>query len=253
MGGLKTDVDVLHKLNQSKNIRVPGIIKWIPEINTTIIEDLRETGFFLLNDQIIKNKLDIDSASYIGISIANLLIESKKWKKFNTNESAEQSIYERGLELRLAYPNTQKEYLYLEKEFIGNNKNFCWPDGHPKNIFINQKGECAFIDFGRSHWSDQRYMLPNFLAHIVIYCLAGYIKKDLAKEYILECVKSYKNIEPINEEIFCQYLAMEVLHRANGKWITGIEKKEQKLALLNFGMTVFDNKVNTVSKLLTLL
>jgi len=46
---------------------------------------------------------------------------------------------------------------------------------------------------------------------------------------------------------------MEVFHRADGKWITCVEKKEQKLALLKFGMTVFDNRVDSVSNLINLL
>ncbi|MBI5127245.1 hypothetical protein HZA76_02200 [Candidatus Roizmanbacteria bacterium] len=251
--GLKTDVQVLKKLDKSKNIRVPKVIKVFFEINTIILEDLNESGFYLLNDKIILRELDVNSALTIGESLANLALESREWEKFITNESVEQSIYERGLELRLAYPNTQTEYLFLEKEFVSNNQYFCWPDGHPKNILINKKGECAFIDFGRSHWGDQHYMLPNFLAHIVIYYLAGYIEKELTRDYLLQCINTFKKIEPVDENIFCQYLAMEVLHRANGKWITGIETKEQKLALLKFGYTVFDEKIGSVDKLLKLL
>ena len=249
----KTDLQVLKLLQNSKNIKVPKIIKSFPEIHCVILEDMRENNFVLLNDLILNKKLTLNSASEIGKSLAYLTKESRNFKQFETNESAEQSIYERGLELRLAYPNSQSQYLFLEKEFTTNNKYFVWPDGHPKNIFINKKDECAFIDFGRSHWGDQRYMLPNFLAHIIIYCLAGYIEKDLAKNYILQCVDTSKQIIPIDENIFCQYLAMEVLHRARGKWISGIKTKEQKLTLYKFGLTVFDNKIDSVNKLLQLL
>lgn len=250
--GLKTDSQVLKKLHISK-IKVPKIINEFPDLNSIVMEDMRESGFVLLNDLIIDKKFNINSAEYIGKALADLAIELKKWAEFKTNESAEQSIYERGLELRLAYPNSQKEYLFLEKEFISNNKYFVWPDGHPKNIFVNEKGECAFIDFGRSHWGDQRYMLPNFLAHIVIYNLAGYIEKNLAVNYIHRCIDTSKQIISIDEDIFCQYLAMEVLHRANGKWIQGIETKEQKLSLYKFGLSVFDYKINSFSKLIKLL
>ncbi len=251
--GLVEDVRILKLLAKSRKIRTPKIIRFFPKINSAIQEDLREEGFFLLNDQIIDGKLNVNSAGFVGESLANLAAESRIWKEFKTNESSEQSIYERGLELRLAYPNSQKEYLFLEKEFLGNNKYFCWPDGHPKNILVKKSGECAFIDFGRSVWADQRYMLPNFLAHIVVYCLAGYIDKKLAEQYILKSVSSYKSIEPINENIFCQYLAMEVLHRANGKWVAGIDTRGKKLALLKFGMTVFDEKVFSINELLRLL
>lgn len=248
-----TDIKVLELFSQSLKIKVPKVHLKIPEVNTVIMEDLREDGYVLLNDLILGKKLDINSSGKIGEALANLIKESRNFEEFETNESAEQSIYERGLELRLAYPNSQKEYLYLEKEFVGNNKYFCWPDNHPKNIFVKENGDCSFIDFGRSVWADQRYMLPNFLAHIVIYSLAGYIPKGLAENYVRECVDSYKKIEPIDEDIFCQYLAMEVLHRANGKWIAGVDKKEQKLALQQFGLTVFDEKVKTINQLVNLL
>jgi len=249
----KTDSQVLKLLQNSKNIKVPKIIKSFPEICCVLMEDLGENNFILLNDLILSRKLTLNSASEIGRSLAYLVKESRNFKQFKTNESAEQSIYERGLELRLAYPNSQKQYIFLENEFTKNNQYFCWPDNHPKNIFVKENGDCAFIDFGRSVWADQRYMLPNFLAHIVICTLIGYINFDLAKKYINNCIVSYKKIEPIDENIFCQYLAMEVLHRANGKWITGVETKEQKLSLYKFGLTVFDDKISYINKLLQLL
>ena len=83
-------------------------------------------------------------------------------------------------------------------------------------MLVSPVEEVCFIDFGRSIWADQRYMLPNFLAHIVIYGLAGYIKPNLAKQYLLDCVYAYKKLEPVEESLFCRYLAMEVLHRSMG-------------------------------------
>ena len=246
-----TDVKVLRLLQHAKTIRVPGIIATLPKIRTVILEDMRQSDFVLMNDQILQKKLTLASSQTIGTTLALLAQESRKWKKFATNESAEQSMYERGFELRMLYPNSQTHYLSLEKEFVGNDGYFCWPDGHPKNVFVDIKGNVSFIDFGRSHWSDQRYMLPNFLAHIVVYALAGYVEKDLAKEYIREAVKAYQFIETIDEPLFCQYLAMEVLHRAAGKWVAGITTKEQKLALYDFGLTVFDEKRDKIDKLLS--
>ncbi|MCL4363629.1 hypothetical protein M1328_00110 [Patescibacteria group bacterium] len=247
--GLRVDALVLGKLSRNQKITVPKLVAVVKEINVEILEDLRENGFVLLSDVITAGKLTVDSASSIGKSLANLAKECQSWDRFGTNESAEQSIYERGLELRLAYPNSQSQYLFLEKEFTKNNQYFVWPDGHPKNIFVNNQGKCAFIDFGRSHWGDQRYMLPNFLAHVVIYCLAGYIEKGLAKEYLLQSIKAYEEILPVDEKIFCQYLGMEVFHRANGKWISKIETKEQKLSLLKFAYLVFDGEISSINKL----
>lgn len=247
------DTKILKLLKKSLHIVVPKIYYYYPDITTTIMEDVRESGFQLLNNLIIEKNLPLSSAENVGKSLAYLAKESRSWKPFVTNESAKQSIYERGLELRLAYPNDQKQYLFLEKEFTQNSAYWVWPDGHPKNMFVNNKGEVVFIDFGRSHWGDQRYMLPNFLAHIVIYSLAGYIKPKHAKDFVQSCVSAYIEIEPVNESVFCQYLAMEVLHRANGKWIQGVDTKKQKLELYHFGLSVFDDHALTIKPLLDLI
>lgn len=247
------DCNILKNLQNNPKIKVPKLLFDFPDITTSIMENLYSKDFELMQDQIMNKKLSIKAAESVGRSIAYLIIESRKWKKFPVVQTASMSIYERGLELRLAYPNSQKEYLLLEKEYGKNNKYWSWPDCHPKNIFVNQKDEVAFIDFGYSQWADQRFILPSHLAHIVIYSLTGFIEKDLAKDYILRCIDTSKEIESINESIFCQYLAMEVFHRANGKWVVGIETKEQKLALLKFGFTVFDNTINSINKLIGLL
>ncbi len=247
------DCKVLKKLQKNSKIKVPELLFDFSDMTTSIMENLYYQNFELMQNQIFDNKLSLETAESVGISLAYLTIESRKWKEFPVVQTAPMSIYERGLELRLAYPNSQKEYLELEKGYTKNNKFWSWPDCHPKNIFVNKKGEVAFIDFGYSQWADQRFMLPSYLAHIVIYTLTGYIDLDLARKYIEECIVAYRKIEPINEEIFCKYLAMEVFHRANGKWIQGVERKEQKLALCKFGLTVFDDKIISVNKLLTLL
>ena len=217
------------------------------------MEDVNKRGYQLMSDQLIKGKLLKTSAEKIAISLAELAKEARRWEKFKTNESAEQSIYERGLELRLAYPNTQEEYLFLENQYISNNQFWLWPDGHPKNIFINESGEVLFIDFGRSHWADQRYMLPNFLAHIIIYSLTGFYSKMEAVSYIERCITTFRSFEEIDQKLFCQFLAMEVLHRAYGKWISGVTKSEQKLRLLTFSLKVFDEKIDRLEKLFVLL
>jgi len=247
------DCKVLKILQNNSKIKVPKLLFNFPDITTSIMENLYSQNFELIQNQIFNKKISIKTAESVGKSLAYLTIESRKWKEFSVVQTAPMSIYERGLELRLAYPNSQKEYLELEKTYTKNNRFWSWPDCHPKNIFVNNNSEVAFIDFGYSQWADQRFMLPSHLSHIVIYCLAEYIEKNLAKEYLFQCIDTFKKIEPIDENIFCQYLAMEVLHRANGKWIVGVETKEQKLSLYKFGLTVFDEKVNSIDKLLNLL
>jgi hypothetical protein len=195
--GHNIDTKILKKLYQSKNIRVPNVYVHLSKITTTIMEDLRSSGYHLLHDSIMKKSVSVVSAAPIGSMLANLAQTTQSWKPFHTNESAFQNMYERGLELRLAYPNTQTQYITLEKEYTTHNPQWVWPDGHPKNILVTSNGDAAFIDFGRSHWGDQRFMLPNFLAHIVIYTLGGYIDKQLAKNFILACVDAYSTLEKI--------------------------------------------------------
>jgi len=244
----RVDTQVLKNLQSNSMVKVPKLLYDFPEITTSIMENLYPQGFSLMQDDIFKNRFSIKAAESVGRSLAYLTIKSRKWKEFpDIVQSAQMSIYERGLELRLSYPNSQKKYLFLEKEYLTNSKYFSWPDCHPKNVFVNEKGEVVFIDFGYSQWADQRFMLPSHLAHIIIYCLAGYIKKELVADYLSQCINTFKEIEPVDENIFCQYLAMEVFHRANGKWVAGVETKTQKLALLKFGMTVFDDKVKTIN------
>lgn len=250
--GHNTDIKVLSRLQKS-TIKVPRIIKEYRDIHTTIMEDLRNSSYSLFSPLILMGQLPLNSAKEIGKSLAALAQESRAWKIFKTNESAQENIYERGLELRLAYPNTQKEYLSLEKEYVSSNKYWVWPDGHSKNMFINQQGKVAFIDFGRSHWGDQRFMLPNFLAHIVLYGIAGYLKKKTVVKFLKETVLSYAHYESIDESLFCKYLAMEVLHRSSGKWVEGIKTKNQKVALYNFGLSVFDDNLDSIDKLLGLI
>lgn len=250
--GHNVDTKVLRLLANS-SIRVPKVVRHFPDIATTIMEDVRASGFELLGSMMIEGKLPQNSAAKVGKAIAELAIESRKWEDFETNESAEQSIYERGFELREMYPNSQSQYLELERAFTADKKSWMWPDGHPKNVFVNEDGDPLFIDFGRSVFGDQRYMLPNFLAHIAIYSIAGYYATDLAVEYIQAAIKGYREIEEIKEALFCKYFGMEVLHRAFGKYMSGIERKEQKMALANFGLTVFDENIDNVEELMKLI
>lgn len=251
--GHNVDSHVLKLLQHSQHVRVPKVYLHLPDITMTVMENMRQSGFRLMIDNILNKSFSVSSAKSVGKTLAYLAQEARRWKSFKTNLSAEQNSYERGLELRLAYPNTQKEYLALEKEFTGNNRFFTWLDGHPKNIFVDPKGDVAFIDFGNSAFADQRYMLPNLLAHIVLYSLSGYITAPDAGSYISSCIDAYRRIEPIDEKLFCQYLAMEVFHRANGKWVAGIETRNQKLACLDFAFSVFDENINAIEKLLSLL
>ena len=128
------DCKILKNLQNNSKIKVPKLLFDFPDITTSIMENLYDQGFELMQNQILDKKLSIKVAKNVGCSLAYLSIESRRWKEFPVVQTASMSIYERGLELRLAYPNNQKEYLELEKEYIKNNKNWSWPDCHPKTF-----------------------------------------------------------------------------------------------------------------------
>ena len=96
------DCQVLKNLQNNPKIKVPKLLFDFPEITTSIMENLHSEGFELMQDQIINKKLSIKAAENIGSSLAYLSIESRSWKKFSVVQTAPMSIYERGLELRLA-------------------------------------------------------------------------------------------------------------------------------------------------------
>ncbi len=245
------DTKILKKLKNS-DIKIPEVLHFFPDIFTTILSDLREEKFVLMMNQILDRKFNIDSAKNVGESLALLNQEMKKWKPFETVESAEQQIYQRGMELRLFYANTQEYYKELEAHYCKKDQ-YIWTDGHPKNVLVDPQGQVAFIDFGRSHLGDKEYVLPNFLAHIVIYGLARYIGKTETIDYVTKTMEAFSSIEKIDEEYFCKYLGMEVLHRSSGKWIAGINTTEKKLNNIEFGMKIFDLKIKTKTQLLELL
>ena len=129
-----------------------------------------------------------------------------------------------------------------------------WPDSHPKNIFVNNKtGEVAFIDFGGSYWGDQDFMLPNFIGQFLIYVTGGYISVEFALQYIEKIVSSYSNKVSIDEALFCKYVGMEILHRAFGKWIEGVNSSDHKVKNIKLGLMIFENHIVTIDDLFKLI
>lgn len=243
------DTSILQKLSQS-TIKVPTVLHHFPDIFTTVMTDLRSDGSELMMDSILGRRLNLRSAKNMGTKLAELNRVMSEWEIVETPESAEQQIYQRGMELRLFYVNTQTEYLEMEKRYCRKDGQIIWTDGHPKNILVNESGDVSFIDFGRSHLGDKNFVLPNFLSHIALYSIAGYITKDDAINYITDAVSAYRQIDKIDEELFCKYFGMEILHRANGRWIAGIVDIKVKLRNIELGLTIFDDKIDTIEMLL---
>lgn len=249
------DTRMLSYLADKEGVRIPKVYyDFTDELPLTVMEDLRSSRFTLLQDHLNEGKLPLGAAVKAGHAIANLLVTLKDYPEFITPESAWQCYYERGFEVRQAYPNDQKTYVALEHRFTTANQQLIAVDTHPKNSFVHaQSNEIAWIDFGRSVWGDRDFVLPNFLAHIAIYALVGSISKNSAASFIQDAVVAYRKVLPIEDEVFNTYLAAEVMHRWAGKWIGGVETAEQKIALLRFGMRVFDEKIGTLPKLISLL
>jgi hypothetical protein len=247
------DTKLLKYLSANGSVRVPRVLHDFTDVPLTVMEDMRATGFTLLNDHLLKGVLPTQAAEHVGRDIALMQQVLGKHEAFETALSGPQNYYERGLELRLAYPNDQRWYKELEKRFTTANQQLVAVDTHPKNMFVDAEGDAAWIDFGFSAWADRDFALPNCMAHIAIYALAGHIPKTDAATFIEKAVAAYREVLPIGDEVFCTYLAAEVLHRWAGKWIGGVETTEQKLRMLRFGMKVFDEQVFSIGALTAML
>ncbi|HEY4963197.1 MAG TPA: hypothetical protein VIH90_00685 [Candidatus Saccharimonadales bacterium] len=247
------DTKMLKFLAANGSIRVPELLHDFADVPVSVMEDLRASGFTLLNDLLVAGKFPTNAAANIGTDIAEMMLALASHEEFETVLSGRQNYYERGLELRHTYPNDQAWYTTLEKRFTTANQQLIAVDTHPKNTFIDNEGNAAWIDFGFSAWADRDFALPNGLAHIAVYALTGHIQADEAKAFIETAVGAYRKLLPIEDEVFCTYFAAEVLHRWAGKWIVGVDNAQQKLKLLQFGMKVFDKEMFTLDSLGSLL
>lgn len=257
-----TETRILKLLSETEHIRIPRILHAFPKFTTIIMEDLREEGYQTLASHLLKKKLPMKSAVAIGQTFAHLAQISRTWEEFKTNESAQLSYYERSLEMLVTYPHDLKRYERLSQTFTQFDEDkmmqeelprfFVWPNGNPSNILTTSTGNVALVDFGRVHWGDQRFMLPQFLAHIILSALAGFIPHQKAATYIQECIGAYRQIEPLaDEDLFIEYLAMELLHRAFGRGSVCITSTSQILAIQAFGRMLFDKQIKTIKTMLT--
>lgn len=251
--GQNVDARVLDYLANESKVRVPRVLHHFADVPVTVMEDLRASSFRLLSESLLEGNLPLESAAGVGRDIALMHLSLGRCRKFATNESAWESYYERGLELRLAYPNDRRWYSTLEHRFTTSNQQLIAVDTHPKNMFVDPWGNLAWIDFGRSVWADRDFALPNCLAHIALYCLTGRIDGRVGATYISDAVASYRQFLPIEDAVFCTYFAGEILHRWAGKWITGIETADEKIAVLRRGLLIFDQEVFAIGRLLQLL
>ncbi len=259
-----TEVKILKKIQNTKDVKAPHVLYPFPKINTFIMEDLTTEGYDSLSDQILKKKLNIKSASKIGTILANLAVNSRKWEEFKTNESAQLNYYNRSLEMLISYPQSLERYNRLGNQYSQYTEDkeeqetkkryFVWPDSTPQNILITKDGDPAFVDFERSYWGDQQIMIASFMAHIILYSLIGYIKREDTISYLKDVYKSYSSVDTdITERVVVEYIAMELLHRSNGKDFIGIKSSEESLIVQKFARSLFDRETASISGMITLL
>jgi len=255
------DIKILKRLETAQYFQTPIMIHTLPKIKTYIAQDMKDQGFQNLKIQFLKKQVSKKSALSVGRALAHLAQLSRTWEEFKTNESAQLSFYERSLEFLLIYPDKLDLYRKLADEFSQFsddkeqqeklNRHFVWPDCHPSNMMTDKKEGIVLMNFGRSYWGDQRYMLPSFLAHVMTYSLLGYLTKTKAVEYVKDCVSGYDKLEKItNEKIFCQYLGLEVLHCSFGRKFDSVKTTKDKITLQKFGMAIFDQEIKTIKTLL---
>jgi tRNA A-37 threonylcarbamoyl transferase component Bud32 len=236
---------------ENSSVRVPKVLYDFPKIATTIMEDLRASGFELMSELILEGVDFSSCAQDLGQKFAKLA-QILKTAPLKTSYTTEQSWLLRAAELGQAYPQDKSRYQNLKVEFFAGT-GITWTDGHPKNIFVNKKGEVAFIDFGLSCFGDQRYMLPNFFGQYLTFTLAGYLDIEQSISFMMETIDSYQHNEPLDEQIFIQYLGMEVLHRIYGASLQGIKTWQQKCRIQQFGLRIFDEEIKTLADLYDLL
>gem|GEM_PF-1144923 len=257
-----TEVKILKKLQNSETARAPKLLANAQKIKTLVIEDLRASGFQDISKLILKKKFPVDSAEQFGTALAQFAVETRTWEEFKTNESAVLAFYEHSLEMLIAYPNEIERYKRLEAAFSLKDEElaedeapkrlFVWAESSPENVLITKDGKLAFIDFGRSYWGDQQFMLASFIAHLLVNTLVGFISVKDVSTYIPTCLKAYVGISPLDDEsVVVEYIAMEMLHRAHGKGFQGIKNTAQSLEIEAFARSILDSKVKTIKKLLT--
>lgn len=258
-----TEAKVLKRLQSTDEVRVPQILNLSPKLNTIIMEDVSKEGYTSFADQLLKKKCNMKSASQIATSLATLAVTSRGWDEITTNESAQLNYYDRSLEMLIAYPNNLDRYRSLSQSYSPYEDNdavekkkryFVWPDCTPENILITKDGASTFVDFERAYWGDQQIMISVFVAHIILYSLIGCISQDDSTMYLKDFIKTYKSIDPdYTEKTIVEYIAMELLHRSNGKGIKGITSSDQSLAVQRFARTLLDHETTTISSMMSLL
>lgn len=96
-------------------------------------------------------------------------------------------------------------------------------DGHPKNIAVKPDMlPATFFDFGRIVKGDERYVLPNLLAHFLLAIRAETLDAKKGLSYVKAVINGYMGGDTLDLEVFVDYVLAEMLHRGlAGRWVAG--------------------------------
>lgn len=246
------DLDI--KIQKYLQVNTPKIISHNSESRITLMQNFVDDGYMLLQDLILDQNLPEDSLLEISKTLAQVKYElSQSNDSFKQVELSRTQFDERFYELKaLLYNGRMQTFNQIEDEFLADqHKRIVWTDGDQKNIAVNSDGEVMIFDLGRSIACDPEFILPNFLGHIGLFYLAGFVDEDIST--FSECVASfeqtlqkYRSGYKVQESRFVNYFTASMLHRGLAmRWIDKrlgdkVGEDSVKNACLHLGDIVFD-------------
>lgn len=218
------DAEILSKLQSHSSIKVPSLVYVNTDHYVTIMDNFYTHGCNLLENSLIDHRsLPLKTYFNIGRMLADVVTTFPRLSL--QTPCAEDQLFQlehRTEEMRISlYDNRMDFYNELFDSLRHDHQGLIWTDGHPKNIAVNMKGDVIFFDFGRSIVCDVDYVLPNFLAHIILVCITGCIpfprmKVIFAKvmnAYVTRITETNNNYYPFDEKKFIYYIMTELVHR----------------------------------------
>jgi hypothetical protein len=249
------DVAVLELFQNSSEVIVPKILLNVADKKILVMENFNSAGFTLLQNTLVSGDIRLGCAENLGTSLALL---QKKLDIEHTIVPVEHRLtqfLERFDELRITLYNGRMSIFNRIMTRFMHKETFTYTDGHPKNMAVNDKGEVMFFDFGRSIKCDSAFVLPNFLAHILLVTLSGCVSLAEGLEFFEKTKSSFEKIAPVDEIIFVEYLTAEIIHRGLAlRWlddaIASTHGSALKNATMHLGDLVFADKSLNVAQFL---
>lgn len=255
---------------------IPSVLGHSAKDFITVMEHLGEAPYNMtlmsedLNTAIQNHGIKLGMAmAHVQVQIGTYThtrVSSDKMKPIVATEDALKQFEERGSGLLEVYRNDQKHYRRFLEQHSHSGNPMIPTDFHPKNLFFNRQGNWGIIDYGRTVKGDPKFVLPNFVSHILMNYIIGKIDES-AISFITDVCNGYAHVLSneelgglnyiFDEEQFCFYTAAEVLNRRTGKWVNYLDPNTHEgmtssLFLTQFGMTVLNDKVSSIQHMFQL-